>query len=186
MALQHNVSLWGHLQFPAEQERAGGPSPPKGPSWEIPDCFGLAGEEEATSPLSLQSWCWVDLWSSAEPWGCATQVACATQKIWHWWQSSGGRHWGTPYPVVCFPPVVSTCRRKLGHIGPPSPQARHSSGMDSHGVFGWQQKTSAPSPFQPVGTHFQLCLGYKCWRKRPLERDATNFSGKRESLETVR
>ena len=83
MALQHNVSLWGDLQFPAEQEQvqAGGLSPPKGPPWEIPASFGLAGEEEATSPLGLQGWCWVDLWSSAEPWGCATQVACAPQKI---------------------------------------------------------------------------------------------------------
>lgn len=66
MALQHNVSLQGRLQFPAEKEQAGGPSPPKGPSWEIPVHFGLVGEEEATSPLGLQAWCWVDMWSSAE------------------------------------------------------------------------------------------------------------------------
>lgn len=80
MALQHNVSLWGDLQFPAEQEQAGGPLPPKGLSWEILADFGLAGKEEAMSPLGLQGWCRVDLRSSAEPWGCATQVVHATQK----------------------------------------------------------------------------------------------------------
>lgn len=74
-------------------------------------------------------------------------------------------------------PVASACRRKLGYTGPLSSRTRHSSGMDSHG---------ASSPFQPVCTHFQLCLGCKCWRKRPLECDATNFFGKGKSLETVR
>lgn len=43
MVHQHNVSLQGDLQCPAEQEQVGGPLSPEDLSWEIPAPFGLAG-----------------------------------------------------------------------------------------------------------------------------------------------
>lgn len=153
------------------------------PSWEIPAHLGLAGA----------LWvCW-----AAAGWICGALLSLGVAP--HRWplplrkcdagdkaQEEALRNTLPSCVLSTGVPVASTCRRKLGYTDLPSSRARHSSGTDSRGVFGWQQRMSGSSPFQPLGTYFQLCLGCKFWRKRPLERAATNLFDKGESLETVR